>query len=360
MNSNGFNLTSGQEPWSDSPEAFFESLHQWLTFDAAVIGIFHAKKPRPDELLASEGFSGQAIARWCAEGWDNEFYRSAKRKGVSLMAGSKTGDPELGRFEQVMALALSESVIDEPRSWWLILGRRGQEFSSIEQQEAGLLLKQWQVAFDQSREPAAGRVLLGHDNRLIQADPWTRAKFLHHPQMLEDLQKTLHPVVQQRYPELKDMETRDVAVELAGKSYWICFHRHALAGVPESQHWYLELHPLEQGELPTVGEVLDERISRSLAFIHENFVQSPSLAETAEAAHVSPFHFHRLFTQSVGISPKQYVQKKQLQVARFLLRATRAPVGDIAIKAGFSSHGHFTSTFHRMVGRSPRDYRESH
>ncbi|MCX5662048.1 MAG: AraC family transcriptional regulator [Planctomycetota bacterium] len=350
--------TGGIDPWDAAPAAFFNAFRQQLPFDAAAIGIFHARKPDPDEYLAADGFNGATLGRWCSEGFDSEFFRQARRKGLAVARGDQTDDPDLTGYEQVLAAALSESAV-ESRSWWMVLSLRGREYTTLEQQVAGLLLRQCQVSFDEARDPVAGRLILGHDDRIIHANPWLRLEMLHHPQMFVDLLRLFHPVIDQRYPELKDLETRDMAIDLAGRPFWLVFHRANPTGLPDGRSWSLELHPLEKGELPTVGEVVDERISRSLAFIHENYSRSPSLAETAEAAHVSPFHFHRLFTQAVGVSPKQYVQRKQLQVARFLLRSTRLPVGDIASQAGFSSHGHFTSTFHRTVGKSPRDYRES-
>ena len=47
-------------------------------------------------------------------------------------------------------------------------------------------------------------------------------------------------------------------------------------------------------------------------------------------------------------------------MAKWMLRALRIPIGSIAEMTGFSSHGHFTSTFHRLIGVSPTEYRESH
>jgi len=141
---------------------------------------------------------------------------------------------------------------------------------------------------------------------------------------------------------------------------WVCFRRCRAVEGPGHEHWYLEVRSLEPDELTTVGLVADPRIAQALAFIHEQFAQAPSLADISRHVHVSPFHFHRLFTRQVGISPKHYLQRKQLQVAKWLLRQGGVPIATIAVRTGFSSHGHFTSTFHRLVGVSPSEYRETH
>jgi AraC-like DNA-binding protein len=148
-------------------------------------------------------------------------------------------------------------------------------------------------------------------------------------------------------------------VELDQQPYWINFRRSRAVSGGQSEYWYIELRPLEANELPTVGVVEDSRIAQAIAYLHEEYPRSPSLAQVARAVHTSPFHFHRLFSRYVGVSPKQYLQRKQLQVAKWMLRATRLPIGTIATRSGFASHGHFTSTFHRIIGVSPSDYRDS-
>ena len=100
------------------------------------------------------------------------------------------------------------------------------------------------------------------------------------------------------------------------------------------------------------------RIARAIAYLHDVYPESPSLAQISKQAHMSPFHFHRLFSRQAGISPKHYLQKKQLQVAKWLLRSSKHSIGSIAAHTGFASHGHFTSTFHRLVGVSPTEYRQ--
>jgi AraC-like DNA-binding protein len=178
------------------------------------------------------------------------------------------------------------------------------------------------------------------------------------PNLLVDLLGQMHPIIQQRWPSLADNVIRDFAINLNDMPYWIRTTRRRMLDAPDAAYWYVELRPLERGELPTVSVVPDERIARAIAFMHEEYQASPSLSRIAQAVHISPFHFHRMFSKQVGVSPKHYLQGKQLQVAKWLLRSTRLPIGTIATRAGFASHGHFTSTFHRLVGMSPTEYRE--
>jgi hypothetical protein len=63
-------------------------------------------------------------------------------------------------------------------SWWWMVIRRGQPFNPTEQQLAGLMLRYWQVGFDQPDEPGMNRLLIGHDDRLILADVGSQAHLL--------------------------------------------------------------------------------------------------------------------------------------------------------------------------------------
>jgi AraC-like DNA-binding protein len=83
------------------------------------------------------------------------------------------------------------------------------------------------------------------------------------------------------------------------------------------------------------------------------------VAAMARAAHASPAHFSRNFAAAFGIPPGRYLQQRRITRAAFLLRETDAPVTEIALDVGFRSLGSFSTTFTRIIGRSPRAYRRS-
>jgi AraC-like DNA-binding protein len=350
-------LLAALTPWDPDVQSFIEMARKQVPFDTMALAVFHGRTPQPDELLVRSGIPAEAAVQWCTAGLEaSSLFRLAKKQGMALstddQAATELGLPAQG---EVMLHVLPES-LSEPRWWWLLLANHRRPFTIIEQRVAGLLLKQWQAEFNQLQKPVVFRLLVGHDNRLIHADPWTQVQLLENPSMLNQLTDTLHTIIQQRWPAVSEGTIFDFAVELAGRPFWVRFHRTQVTGSPNAAHFYLELHPLEAGELPTIGSIGDDRVARAVGFIHERFQDSPSLAEIASAVHVSPFHFHRLFTSSLGISPKHYLQQKQLQVAKWLLRSAREPICTVATKAGFASHGHFSSTFQRLVCKSPSQY----
>jgi AraC-like DNA-binding protein len=84
------------------------------------------------------------------------------------------------------------------------------------------------------------------------------------------------------------------------------------------------------------------------------------VGDLARAAGLSPAHFSREFKRAFGITPHQYLLTRRLERAAALLRNTDRSVADICFMVGFGSVGSFTTTFGRVHGKSPTDYRRSY
>jgi AraC-like DNA-binding protein len=77
----------------------------------------------------------------------------------------------------------------------------------------------------------------------------------------------------------------------------------------------------------------------------------------AAIAHVSDAHFIRSFKLTFGETPHRYLQRRRIERAMYLLRATDRTVTDICMTVGFSSLGTFSRTFADVVGESPSQFR---
>jgi len=85
-----------------------------------------------------------------------------------------------------------------------------------------------------------------------------------------------------------------------------------------------------------------------------------SLGDLAAVAGLSPRHFAVAFRKSVGITPHQYVLRRRVDQAKFLLTARRASIAEVATTVGFASQSHFTEVFRRLVGITPTRYRQAY
>lgn len=103
----------------------------------------------------------------------------------------------------------------------------------------------------------------------------------------------------------------------------------------------------------------ERRICRAIDFINANLVENPSIADIAEAALFSPFHFQRLFRAIVGETVAQFTRRVRLETgARRLVFHPTDDVTSIAFDLGFSSSQNFAKAFKKQFGCSPSDYRE--
>src|SRR5712672_293605 len=86
--------------------------------------------------------------------------------------------------------------------------------------------------------------------------------------------------------------------------------------------------------------------------------QQIDLEQAAGQAGISPFHFLRLFSSVLGVTPHQYLVRSRLRHAARLLADNDISITDVAYDVGFGDLSNFVRTFHRAAGVSPRRFRE--
>lgn len=101
-------------------------------------------------------------------------------------------------------------------------------------------------------------------------------------------------------------------------------------------------------------------LQRAVEFIDRHLSDSIGLADIANAACISRFHFARLFRVSTGRSPMEYVLDKRIALAKELLAHRRQKISVTAATLGFFDQSHFTRTFRRATGLSPREFSRLH
>jgi AraC family transcriptional regulator len=101
-----------------------------------------------------------------------------------------------------------------------------------------------------------------------------------------------------------------------------------------------------------------DRMQRVLEYMQARLDQELPLTALAAVAQMSPYHFSRLFRQSTGLSPHQYILQQRIAWATRLLVEPQLSVAAIAKRVGFASQAHFTTIFRRWLGTTPRQYRQ--
>ena len=99
-------------------------------------------------------------------------------------------------------------------------------------------------------------------------------------------------------------------------------------------------------------------IDRSIARLRDEFSTPPSMSALAAEAGVHRSHFVRVFRHHMGCTVGDFVRRLRIDWAcGELRRRTGASLSDLALAAGFADQAHFSRTFKRITGTTPRDYR---
>ena len=101
------------------------------------------------------------------------------------------------------------------------------------------------------------------------------------------------------------------------------------------------------------------RIHLAISYIHAHFDQDIQLADLAQAAHFSPYHFHRVFTAIQHETPNDFLRRIRIErAANLLLIYPPFPMQQIALDCGFKSQALFSRAFRTHFGMTARDWRK--
>ncbi len=98
---------------------------------------------------------------------------------------------------------------------------------------------------------------------------------------------------------------------------------------------------------------------RVFAHVEANLCGRIPIRDLARLLDLSPSHFCRAFKSTLGVSPRDYVLRRRIDVAQGLMLTTSEPLSSIAASCGMCDQQHFTRSFHRIVGETPYAWRRT-
>lgn len=101
----------------------------------------------------------------------------------------------------------------------------------------------------------------------------------------------------------------------------------------------------------------DEAFMRAISMIHERYYEKLTITELAETALLSRSAFIRKFREVCNMPPSEYITRRRLEAAEYMLTHTEFSIFEISLKTGFYDASHFNKIFTAQEGCSPSDYR---
>jgi AraC family transcriptional regulator len=105
------------------------------------------------------------------------------------------------------------------------------------------------------------------------------------------------------------------------------------------------------------GRLALNRLKCVIEYINDRLDADLRVRDLAQLCSMSCAHFARLFKQSMGVAPHQYVITRRIERARELLAGSKLPLVEIALRSGFAAQSGFTTTFRRAIGMTPYAFR---
>jgi AraC family transcriptional regulator len=123
-------------------------------------------------------------------------------------------------------------------------------------------------------------------------------------------------------------------------------------------HLIRHFAPSDRVGLRPRGGLSERKLRAALDYIEEHLDSALTLDHIAAVAHLSPYHFARMFKTSTGLPPHQYVIARRVERAKQLLRERKdLSLAQVAARSGFWDQGHFTRHFRRLAGITPKRFR---
>jgi len=132
-------------------------------------------------------------------------------------------------------------------------------------------------------------------------------------------------------------------------------HLHTEVQAPLHRH-----QPSGSGDTKNSENARYRKLEKVLAFMHRNFRRKLPLEELAQVASLSPTWLHRIFSETMGETPLDHLNRLRIEKARELLATSDLSASSVATECGFENVPYFFTLFKRSCNETPAQFRARH
>lgn len=108
------------------------------------------------------------------------------------------------------------------------------------------------------------------------------------------------------------------------------------------------------------AQLRDFYIHEAVTYMERNYPRDLTVEEVADVCKLNRSYFSKLFKESMGCPPQEFLIRMRLNKAAELMKTSRDSIGDIALACGYPNQLHFSRAFKKRYGMSPREWRNQH
>lgn len=110
---------------------------------------------------------------------------------------------------------------------------------------------------------------------------------------------------------------------------------------------------------PSIKKEVLPTLQQAKEFIDTNFLQIKKIKEVANHCLMSEYHFFRTFKEAYKTTPYQYLTEQKMQLAKYLLKASKHSISEIALSCNFPDVFTFSKAFKKFYGIPPSVMKQS-
>ena len=121
-------------------------------------------------------------------------------------------------------------------------------------------------------------------------------------------------------------------------------------------HWIIRSMLGENYDMRSISS--NYSVARAEHFIEQHYSENITVKDLADLVNMSVSSFNRIFKKETKLTPIEYLIETRIEKSKKLLIREEIPITEIAIRCGFNSSAHFSSSFSKIINKTPSEYRK--